>query len=195
MVAAVTRGDAAFRTLVSVTEFSAWTGGKVKSSDPRVLPLLEGATQALRNYCRWHIAPVITETVTLDGPGGRLLQLDTLHVRDVTEVVADGVTLTPDEQYRWSALGSIQRVDWYWPDTYRSVRVSFEHGYDVADVPDVAQIIRQACAVALSSPMGATREQAASLAVTWATTAPGVAGGLSLLERDRELLAPYVRAV
>jgi hypothetical protein len=39
--------------------------------------------------------------------------------------------------------------------------------------------------------MGATREQAGIYAASWATTAPGVSGGMSLLARDTAVLDTY----
>ena len=50
------------------------------------------AAEAVRSYCGWHIAPAVEETVTLDGSGGRHLLLPSLHVTEVSEIVADLLT-------------------------------------------------------------------------------------------------------
>lgn len=202
-MAAVARGSVEFRTIVPAATFSAWTGGKVAADDPRVPPLLEGATAAIRNYCRWHVAPVVADVdVVVDGPGGSVFHLPaTMRVLSVESLVwvygdesvtpAGPLELVAGTDFDWSELGSVGRLGSRWPDRYRSLRVSFTHGYEPADVPDLTQIIIQACAVALSSPMGATQERAGQLGATWATTSPGVAGGLALLERDRVILDAY----
>lgn len=180
--------------IVTPQQLSDWTQGKVLVSDPRLADLLDGATAAVRRYCGWHVAPSFGETVVLDGPGGDVLTLPTLYLTALTSVVEAGVTLveydaaTAVGDYEWSVLGNVRRYG-FWTDRYRGLSVTMTHGFDTA--PDVAQIIMQVVSSALSSPMGATREQAGQLSVTWATTGPGVSGGLSLLERDLAVLAQY----
>lgn len=174
--------------LVTPEAFSAWTGGRVPVSDPRLAPLLEGATRAVRRYCGWHIAPLLPETLTIDGTGGRLLTIPTLRMTNVDEVKVLGDVL-PTDAYDWSELGNIELRHGRWPRRFRSITAKVEHGFDTA--PDVAQIIMQVCAAAISSPMGATREQAGQVSVTWGLTAPNTAGGMSLLQRDLEILDLY----
>lgn len=175
---------------VTAAEFSAWTNGVVPENDPRVLPLLAGASAAIRRFCGWHVAPQINETVTLDGEGGRVLSLRTKHLAVVHSVTARGVAYGADS-YGWSEIGNIELYSGCFPHRYRSIAVEMEHGYDLADVEDVKQIVKQVCAAAISSPMGATREQAGAVSVQWATTAPNVAGGLSLLQRDLDVLSRF----
>lgn len=176
--------------LVTPEQLSAATQGKVLATDPRVQPLLDGATAAIRRWCGWHIAPPMSdEVITKDGPGTSVLQLPTLHMTALTALVEDGVILDVATIEK-SALGNLRkpyRVPW--TDTYGGIVATITHGYD--DAPDVAQIIIQVCANALASPMGATREQAIGFAASWSSTAPGVAGGMSLLKRDLEILATY----
>ena len=174
--------------LVTPGEFSTWTGGRIAEDDPRVQALLDGATHAIRQYCGWHIAGTELDTMILDAEGGRVLTLPTLHVTNVQEVKVCGEVLDV-AAYDWSRLGNIELRAGQWPDRYRSVEVTLEHGFPAA--PDVAQIIKQVCASAISSPMGATREQSGAVSISWATTAPNVAGGLSLLQRDLDVLATY----
>lgn len=181
--------------LVTPAQLSESTQGRVLVTDPRVQILIDGATAAVRRHCGWHIAPSYAETLVLDGPGGRVLSLPTMHMTALTSVTEDAVALvaydlaTRTGDYEWSELGSVQMTSGYWTERYRGLSVVFTHGYDAA--PDVAQIIMQVCANALSSPMGATREQAIGFAASWSSTAPGVSGGLSLLERDLAILDTY----
>lgn len=182
----------AFRlpALVTAAEFSAWTGGKVPITDPRVEPLLAGASAGVRRYCGWHIAPVLEETLTGDGPGGRILLLPTGRLRSVVSVDNGGYPVEVSSVDA-SAMGMLELRSGWWSSRLGAVSVRVRHGFDLADVPDVQQIIKQVTANALSSPMGATREQAGMVSISWATTAPGVSGGLSLLQRDLEVLAPF----
>lgn len=172
---------------VSPEQLAAYTQGKVSASDPRLAALLDGASAAVRRLCGWHVWPEVEETARLDGPGGREVALPTLRLVSLGAVVELGEAVDP-ETLRWSTLGNVRRSS-CWTDEYGALSVTFTHGFD--EVPDVAQIVAQVVSAALSSPMGATREQVGAFAVSWATTAPGVAGGLSLLERDLAVLDQY----
>lgn len=184
---------AAFRLppLVTPEEFSAWTGGKVPPGDPRLVPLLAGASAGVRRWCGWHIAPVLEETLTGDGPAGRLLLLPTGRLLSVLSGSNAGAAVDVDA-LDFSRAGMVELSGGgSWSGRLGAVSLRVRHGYDVADVADVAQIIKQVTANALASPMGATREQAGTVSVAWATTAPGVSGGLSLLQRDLDVLAAF----
>jgi hypothetical protein len=186
---------AAFRLppLVTPAEFSAWTGGKIPEADPRLEPLLLGASAGVRRWCGWHIAPVLEETLTGDGPAGRLLLLPTGRLLAVLEAVDAGTVLdVAGVDFSRSGMVELPRASGsWWSGRLGAVSVRVRHGFDLADVPDVAQIVKQLTANALASPMGATREQAGTVSVAWATTAPGVSGGLSLLQRDMDILAAF----
>lgn len=194
MTTSIIEPDAeAFRLppLVSAEEFSAWTRGKVSATDPRVDPLLRGASAGIRRWVRWHIAPVLEETLTGDGPGGRLLLLPTGRLLDVLSATNAGYAVDV-ANLAFSERGMVEFTEGSaWSARLGSVSVRVRHGWDLADVSDVAQIVKQVTANALASPMGATREQAGSVSVSWAVTAPGVAGGLSLLQRDLDILSAF----
>jgi hypothetical protein len=170
-------------------ELSAYTSGLISSSDPRAQDILDGATQAIQNYCGWSIAPAEDIEVYLDG-GTEELYLPTLKLNSIDSITVAGEAVT---EFEWSRrTGNVRRtsrVDF--PDVYGDIVVAFNSGY--AEVPaDLKQIVLQVAAMALSSPTGATREQAGQVSMQWATTAPGVSGGLTLLERDYATLAKYV---
>lgn len=175
-------------------ELSAYTNGLISATDPRADDILSGATLALQRLAGWHIAPIQTDTLLLDGASvGDILHLPSLAVRSIDAISSTwwGTTTVFDlAEVEWSANGNVRRrYGACWPEGFRNISVTFTHGYD--EVPDLKQIVLQVSAQALSSPTGATREQAGQVSMQWATTAPGVAGGLSLLERDLETLAAY----
>lgn len=184
-----------YPVLLTPQQFSDNTGGRIAPDDPRVAPLIDGATRGIRRYCGWHVAPEYVETFVLDGPAGVLLQPRTLHIKQVTSITErvyageDPVELADDVDYEWSHNGEIRRLTGWWTDRYRAITVVANHGFE--DAPDLVQIVQQVVANACASPLGATREQAGQLSVQWATTAPGVSGGLSLLERDMAILDSY----
>ena len=87
----------------------------------------------VRAYCGWHIAPEVTETLTLDGPGGFVLHVPTLRLVDVVSITNDGTAITAPE---WSRNGLIRRGypydPWYgvWTWKMRGVVVEVTHGYE-----------------------------------------------------------------
>ena len=55
---------------LSVNDLEAHTNGRLSASDPNTQNVLDAALQEVRNHCKWHVSPVITEdNQMLDGPG------------------------------------------------------------------------------------------------------------------------------
>lgn len=102
---------------------------------------LVAAEQAVRNYCGWHVAPVVTETVTARPAVAGVIYLPTLKLVDLLSVTVSGTALTADElaEVEWSEDGMLRRPGG-WPKKWRSVVVTISHGYD--DASDAAQLIR-----------------------------------------------------
>lgn len=104
----------------------------IQSGDPAML--LDAASQEVRSYCEWHIAPEVTETVTAEGMGATLL-LPTLRLTDVASISRDGepvdmtgVTWKSNGIVVGSALG------------FGALEVTFTHGYDETPA-DIAQAV------------------------------------------------------
>lgn len=86
------------------------------------------ACAAVRAYCGWHIAPSVTETVTVDGSGGSVQFLPTLHLTDLVSISSDGTVITDPE---WSTTGMVRGS---WTSKFRGVVATMIHGYD--ECPD-----------------------------------------------------------
>ena len=180
--------------LLTPTEFSVGTGGQIKATDPRLIPLLAGASAAIRRYCGWHVAPAIRDEYVLDYEGGPLVTLPTMRLLAVDAFSARNNDLDVDK-LKWSQNGEIalsspgrgMRLG----EGFRAIRATIVHGFDLDMVADLKQIVQQVVGNAISSPLGATREQAGQVSIQWSTTAPGVSGGVSLLERDYAVLNQY----
>lgn len=94
----------------------------------------QAAGESIREYCGWHIAPSVTETLELDSYGGSVLQLPSLRVVTVSAVTdADDA---PIEGYSVSKSTGLLRRDGClrWPRGYGAVKVTLTHGFD--GVPD-----------------------------------------------------------
>lgn len=148
---------------------------------------LAAAEAVVRKYCGWHVAPVIIEDLILDGTGTASLFIKSLRVVNVLAAEVDGTVLDP-ATLEWSEAGYL-RIPGAWPDKLRAVKLTVEHGFD--DVPDVAAIVRAIAARASASPTGVVREQAGAVSIGFSLTAPGVSGGVVLMDHERRMLDKY----
>ncbi len=79
---------------------------------------------AIAAWCGWHVAPTRTDTVKIEGDGGRVLLLPSLNVRSVTQILdEDGNEVT---DYKWRQNG-VLRGCWACEEEYT---ITFVHGYD-----------------------------------------------------------------
>lgn len=152
---------------------------------------LDYATGRIRNYCRWHIYPSITETRTFDSHGGRLLLLPTLMLTDIASITLTetGTVLDP-ASYRKSRLGMIQLLAGHhcwphtspgwshrgygWPVGFETVAIEFTHGYTELPV----DLVEVAISVASRMPAqlaGVTQETVEKASTTWGAV---LAGGI-----------------
>lgn len=148
---------------------------------------LTAAEALVRKYCGWHIAPVIIEDLVLDGTGTSSLFIKSLRVVNVHSAEVSGTVLDPTT-LEWSEAGYL-RTSGVWPDKLRAVKLKVEHGFDY--VPDVAAIVRAIAARASASPTGVVREQAGAVSIGFSLTAPGVSGGVVLMDHERRMLDKY----
>lgn len=149
---------------------------------------LDAAERQIRNYCGWHIAPVVTQDLVLNGSGSQSIFVPSLKIVRVISCVADGHSLDP-ESLEWAEEGFLRRSCGTWPDKLRSVRLTIEHGFE--DAPDVAALIREVAERSMTAKGGRVREAAGGVSITNATVASGVAGGVVLMEHEKVNLEPY----
>lgn len=161
---------------------------------------LSAASDAIRNYCRWHVWPAVSETAVLDGRGGFDLLLPSLRVTAITSIsetlrgageVAASVSLSDIE---WSESGMIRRHDnRCWTTRYRGVTVAFTHGYD--DLPDeLVYLTLGVAGRALSNPLRLAQIQVGQRTEMYSgagvTRSPG-----GLFADEMDALARYRRIV
>lgn len=141
------------------------------------------AVAAVRAFCGWHIAPSVTDTITLDGGWSSVLILPSLHVTAIGAVVNDGTTIADPD---WSPAGMVRRSDCgVWSGKYQGVSVTFTHGYD--DLPmDLEGFLREA----------ASRGNAGSFVsqvgqVRYSAGVAGTPGAASFAGAGSDVLAKY----
>ncbi|MFF1555619.1 hypothetical protein ACFVX3_31840 [Rhodococcus erythropolis] len=131
--------------LIGIEEFTALMAGTALEEWR-----LNVASGAVRSYCGWHVAPVLEETVTLDGDGGTVLILPTLRIVSLDEVRVQGAVV-PDVE--WAQHGVVRGQ---WPNRWRSIEVDMHHGYDAP--ADLLGVVLDAAARAVNSELGGHAE-------------------------------------
>lgn len=84
------------------------------------------ACGTVRAYCGWHVAPQAFEMVTVDGSGGTVQFLPTLHLTELRSITNDGVAVESPE---WSTAGMVRGARW--TSKWRGVVADITHGYDM----------------------------------------------------------------
>lgn len=145
------------------------------------------ASATIRNYCRWHVYPSITETLVRDGTAATVLHLPSLYVTDVEYVKMLDNELT---DYEWTERGLLRRSP-AWPGCWRSVEVKFTHGYP--DVPaELAGVATQLGRRSLANPDGIRQETIRSYSVTYgAESSTDTLTGMALGASASLLLSSY----
>lgn len=157
------------------------------------------AEAELRAYCGWHVTPVTTETLTLDGPGSHALLLPTLRLTAVASVTEEGV-LVDAASYEWSAAGIIRRTSGWppgwaefgtprWTDQLRGLVVAFTHG--LATWPLDVQVVRDRVAARLIEVDGSSQVLSQVGAVRYAVGVEGLRNVATLSEQDMAVLDRY----
>lgn len=148
----------------------------------------KAAQNAIRSYCGWHVAPSVEETLTLDGHGGRILLLPSKHVTNITSIIINNEEML--DHATWSKAGTIQFDTNCIPDAPGAIQVTLTHGYEAEEVPEVIELMRVLAKRASQHQSILTSQSVNGSSVSYQTYG-GTTLGLSLLNVEKELLAPY----
>ena len=164
---------AALPSFASPEELQAFTKGKIKAAEPRVGPALEAVSAEIRREAGWHIWPLLKDhELVLDGSGGVVQHVPSLRLVGV-KLASNAGTIVPPANIDVSQLGLLKiQGGQQWTSRYGQVRLIVDHGWE--DAPELRALCLSLTARGLSSPMGATREQAGSLSVNWSLSAGGI---------------------
>lgn len=170
--------------IIDASEFDAITGGVMSSTTEQKTKKLEGVSSAIRDFCGWHVSP--SRTCVFVGTGeGKMLVLPAMFVSSIEYVRIDG----EDAEFEWQSNGLVRLKSGRFPDSWRSVECRYTAGVDSSSV--LGEIVAQIAGNALAAAPGIAEEHAGSVGATYNKTGDGITGGVSLLTRDKALLAPY----
>jgi len=163
------------------------TFANLSATDERLTAILDSVSYAVRDYCGWHVTPELECTYIGQGEGN-LLMLPCMGVTGIVSLTVNGSAVT---EYEWTRAGMVRLKSGAFPDSWRSVTCVFTAGYTSTAV---AQTVAQIALNALVAAPGVREEHAGEVGITYNQTGSGISGGVSILGRDKEILAPYRKA-
>lgn len=173
--------------IIDADQFGIITGGVMSSTPDQIAANLDAASQAVRDWCGWHVAPVLPCSWIGQGEGRQMI-LPCLAVRSISSIEVNGAQLD-GSAYEWRPSGVVRMTCGRFPDSWRSVRADFDAGNDAIGALGAA--VAQIAANALAAAPGVRAERIGTASVDYNQTASGVSGGVRLLQSDLDLLAPY----
>lgn len=169
--------------LITVADFDTITGGAFSSSSERVEAAINAASASVRDYCGWHVSPALTCEYTGEGEG-RVFVLPAMGVSSVDYLQVHGV----EREYQYKANGLVRLCGGFFDDDWSGVKCRYSAGFDSASI---GAVVAQIVANSLAASPGVSDERAGNVSITYNRTGDGITGGISLLGRDKEQLAPY----
>ena len=186
----------ALSNLLTVQEFNTLTANKY-TGDSRIEPNIKAASQAVRNYCGWHIYPAYSckiQTSFYDKRISRngnmiLIQLPATFVVGITSVRIGGVAY---ESYvlETSGLLRIFGVSEYF-EPYTTLEVEYSAGLSDALVANIQELVAHRVTHALASSAGIQSEAAGGVSITYSAVWTNSARSTALPDDNKEVLAPY----
>ena len=170
--------------LISRTDFNKATGNRWSTDTDMVDMVLAAVSQAVRNFCGWHIAPNLPCLYVAYGLEGKIAKLPSLMVTDCVLLDIDGEEHTVD----WQPRGLVKAKGW-WNPSWGKYAFGFNSGYESDAM--LSQIIVQVASNHMAAAPGIREEQAGAVRLSYNQMANGVSGGVTLLDREQMLLAPY----
>lgn len=177
--------DGSIDPIISVDKFNELTNNAY-SGNARAAAAISAASQAIRNYCGWHITPAL-ECVAHPVSGGKVLKLQAAYVSEVTSVMEDGEDVS---EYEWRSDGLIRKKNGTrWTDSWDGIAVEYAAGYAADAVPDLVEAVCSIASGVLSVSPGIVSESADGVAISYSANASSIAAALT--SQQKSALDPY----
>lgn len=147
----------------------------------------------IRAYARWHICPIITETLTLDATGTRTINLPTLRLLEVERLEYAGQEIDP-AGFEFSDAGLIRVGKTALPSRLGGIKATIRHGYDpreCAEIFEIAEALDRRMQTGIAS-QGVVQQTTGPFSMRFGTIAGGMPLSQALLlEPEKQVLARY----
>lgn len=186
----------ALADLLTIQDFNTITANKY-TGDSRIEPNIKAASQAVRNYCGWHIYPSSTcklSTSFYDKRISRngnmiLIQLPATFVTSVTAVRIGGETYNNFVIETNGILRLFGISEYFEP--YTTLEVEYIAGLSDALVANLQELVAHRVTHALASSAGIQSETAGGVSITYSAVWTNTARSTALPSDNKEVLAPY----
>ena len=179
--------------LLTAEEYNAITGNRF-SGDVRIAPAIKAASQAIRNYCSWHVAPSLTCKLTTSVYDKRVtrvqdgvqIQLPAMFVSSITSIKVGG---EDKSIYILDSNGMLLVMD---VDRFADPTTPIEVEY-IAGIADdaIKDLVASQVNHSVAQSYGVTSEASGGVSVTYNNAWSGGGQASYLNEYAREILAPY----
>jgi hypothetical protein len=186
----------ALADLLTIQDFNTITANKY-TGDSRIEPNIKAASQAVRNYCGWHIYPSSTcklstsfydKRITRNG-NMILIQLPATFVTSVTAVRIGGETYN-NFVIETNGILRIFGISEYF-EPYTTIEVEYIAGLSDALVANLQELVAHRVTHALASSAGIQSETAGGVSITYSAVWTNTARSTALPSDNKEVLAPY----
>lgn len=182
--------------VLSVNDFNAYTAGKF-SGDARILSEISAASQAVRNFCGWHVYPsegcklqttFYDRRVTQTG-SDILIQLPARFVSAVSSVKI-GSTSVSTFILETNGLLRIYGVGCGYAK-YTPIEIVYMAGLPESMAGALTEVVANRVTHALAQSYGVQSESAGGVSVTYSANWMNSASGSALPDNNKEVLTPY----
>lgn len=162
--------------------------GNAYSNNPRAGAALLAASQAIRNFCGWHVCPSLTCTANPEG-GGAVMRLPAGYVSEIMSITEDGTELASTD-YEWRRDGLVKRAcRRKWTERWSGIEAVYKAGYEPDAVPDLSEAVCAIAAGVLNVAAGVASESADGVSISYSQSASSIAAGLTY--QQKEALGAY----
>ena len=155
--------------LIGADTLEALSKGVIKKDDPLTPILIRQASGLIREFCEWHIYPLITETKRVDHKGGRFIKLPTLVLQDEPTIEYLGHERVVQE---WSEAGMCRLSDPL-PAAMGAIQATMTHGY--SELPATVEVVMASIIVAsVTAPVGINQAAVGSVSSTFEVPGGGI---------------------
>lgn len=179
--------------LLTAEEYNAITGNRF-SGDVRIAPAIKAASQAIRIYCSWHVAPSLACKLTTSVYDKRVtrvqdgvqIQLPAMFVSSITSIKVGG---EEKSLYILDSNGLLLVLD---VDRFAGPTTPIEVEYVAGAADDaIKDLVASQVNHAVAQSYGVTSEASGGVSVTYNNAWSGGGQASYLNDYAKEILAPY----
>ena len=192
---------------LNAAEFGAFTNGKF-DLDTRINANIPAATEAIRNYCGWHVSPNLTCGMIYNvrdlrdaftGPD-LLVQLPATFVTSIDKIILNAVMNQQTGEYEGDDKtddydlggdGLLRIYDVGFLDRKSKIFIKYTAGFPDNQIQAIKELTAHRVTHAVTSSYGVMSEAAGGVSISYNASWAGNTRSTALPDDNREVLNPY----